>query len=143
MPSLYKIANPNTVKLEELILVEDDERPDDPMLENEVNRNLVQRSWSLGPEQASIDPSANEQYWQDLAATWNVTEAEARRRLCANCEYFNNTVEMMEAMDSIPRTAFDADGGGRGYCHKFEFICHNLRTCMAWESKDYYITAED
>ena len=29
----------------------------------------------------------------------------------------------------------DKDGGGRGYCHKFDFICHNLRTCMAWEGK--------
>jgi hypothetical protein len=30
------------------------------------------------------------------------------------------------------------DGGGRGYCHKFDFICHNLRTCQAWEKKQYY-----
>jgi hypothetical protein len=40
-------------------------------------------------------------------------------------------------MDAIPLTSFDMDGGGRGYCTKFDFICHNLRTCMAWERKDF------
>lgn len=138
MPTLYKIANPNTVKLEELVLVEDDEQPDDPALVNEINRNLVQRSWSLGPEQASIDPSANPAYWQDLAATWNVTEAEARRRLCANCEYFDNTPEAQEMMELVPFDEYDMDGGGRGICAKFDFICHNLRTCQAWERKPFY-----
>jgi len=44
---------------------------------------------------------------------------------------------MMRAMDKIPFNQLDADGGGRGYCHKFDFICHNLRACQAWERKDY------
>lgn len=143
MPSLYKIANPNTVKLEELILIEDDEQPDDPVLENEVNRSLAQRSWSLGPEQASIDPTANPEYWQDLAATWKVTEAEARRRLCANCEYFDNTPEAQEMMELVPLDEYDMNGGGRGICAKFDFICHSLRVCQAWEKKPFYKSHRD
>lgn len=110
---------------------------------NDLNMQVVKENWQLGPEKATDEPGANKEYWSKIAVAWQTSEDEARRQLCANCEYFNNTVEMMEAMDAIPRTVFDADGGGRGYCHKFEFICHNLRTCMAWESKDYYIPEED
>jgi hypothetical protein len=40
-------------------------------------------------------------------------------------------------MEDVPLDAFDMDGGGRGYCHKFDFICHNLRVCQAWERKAY------
>lgn len=94
-------------------------------------------NWHLGPEDASEDPKANKVFWKSYADVMDVTVPEARRMLCANCEYFDNTPEMMKAMDSVPFNEFDADGGGRGYCHKFDFICHNLRTCQAWERKGY------
>lgn len=105
--------------------------------ENKRNLQRVVDNWMLGPEKASPKPGANLEYWSDIAAVWGVSEPEARRQLCANCEYFENTPEMMRAMEKIPFDALDADGGGRGYCHKFDFICHNLRTCQAWERKDY------
>lgn len=101
----------------------------------------VMDDWNLGPEKASPKPGANADYWRRMAEVWGISEGEARRQLCANCEYFENTPEMMRAMEKIAFNAFDADGGGRGYCHKFDFICHNLRTCMAWERKEY--DAED
>lgn len=101
--------------------------------ENVANRDNVARNWSLGPERASVDPAANAPYWQKLAGIWQVNEAEARRRLCANCEYYDNSAEMQAAMEDIPLDAYDMDGGGRGYCTRFDFICHNLRTCQAWE----------
>jgi hypothetical protein len=44
---------------------------------------------------------------------------------------------MISQMEAIPLDKYDMDGGGRGYCHKFDFICHNLRTCQAWEGKDF------
>ena len=105
--------------------------------ENRRNLQRVLENWMLGPDKASPKPGANAPYWRGLAEVWGISEAEARRQLCANCEYFENTPEMMRAMDTIPFDRLDADGGGRGYCHKFEFICHNLRTCQAWERKDY------
>ena len=43
----------------------------------------------------------------------------------------------MEYMSVVPIDKLDEDGGGRGYCVKFEFICHNLRTCSAWEEKEF------
>ena len=83
-----------------------------------VNR-LVQ-DWRLGPATTSVDKYANKAYWSGIAKAWGISE------------------EMLKEMESIPINALDRDGGGRGWCHKFEFICHNLRTCQAWEKKDYY-----
>lgn len=104
---------------------------------NEINMQNAVENWNLGPEVASADPAANPEYWAKMADVWGINEAEARRQLCANCSYFNNTPEMMKAMEDIPQTAFDADGGGRGWCEKLDFICHNLRVCQAWERKDF------
>lgn len=104
---------------------------------NVVNTEKTIKNWKLGPEVPSEKPDSNKTYWMAMADAWNTSEAEARRQVCSNCEYFNNTVEMMEAMDAIPFNKYDESAGGRGYCHKFEFICHNLRSCMAWEAKDY------
>ena len=109
--------------------------------DNDKNMALVKAEWNLGPEKASEEPTANKEYWVKMAEVWQTSEKEARRQMCANCEYFDNTPEMMEQMDVVPFSEFDADGGGRGYCHKFDFICHNLRTCQAWERK-CYIPAE-
>jgi hypothetical protein len=105
--------------------------------ENKVNLRRVLDNWHLGPAKASPKPSANPEFWGSLSDIWGISEPEARRQLCANCGYFENTPEMMRAMEKIPFDTLDADGGGRGYCHKFDFICHNLRTCQAWGRKDY------
>jgi hypothetical protein len=104
--------------------------------ENRKNRQVVIDEWKLGPEKASVEPSANGPFWKGVAAAWDMTEKEARRRLCANCEYFQNDPMMQAKMESIPLDKFDMDGGGRGYCEKFDFICHNLRVCQAWEEDE-------
>lgn len=107
--------------------------------ENDRNMRVVVSYWNLGPAKTGVQPTENKDYWSKLALVWNITEDEARNRLCANCEYYNNTADMMAQMNSIPLNKFDLDGGGRGYCHKFDFICHNLRTCQGWESKDFVL----
>ena len=105
--------------------------------ENQTNMMQVVENWHLGPEKTSVDPKANKPFWKELATRVSVAEPEARRMFCANCEYFNNTVDKQKQMEEIPLTDFDMDGGGRGYCVKFEFICHNLRVCQAWEPKPF------
>lgn len=104
---------------------------------NEANRAIVAEYWGLGPEKASEHHDANPDFWDSFAKAMMVDTAESRRMLCANCEYFNNTTEAMALMDAVPMDAFDNDGGGRGYCEKFDFICHNLRTCRDWEPKEF------
>lgn len=105
--------------------------------ENIVNRNNVIENWNLGPEKTSVKPDGNPEYWGMLADIWEVDEEEARNRLCANCEYFDNSPARQEEMKAIPLDKYDMDGGGRGYCVKFDFICHNLRVCQAWEEKPF------
>jgi len=103
--------------------------------ENVDNRDIVAKEWNLGPEKTAGD---NTVYWEKMGKIWSVTPQVAKRQLCANCEYYDNTPDMMKQMLNINEDKYDVDGGGRGYCHKFDFICHNLRTCQAWEEKDYY-----
>lgn len=109
--------------------------------ENKLTADWLVEEWNLGPELASEDPKANSEYWQKMAKVWNVEEEQARRQLCANCEYFDDRPSTLKKLDTIPFNKMDEDGGGRGFCKKFDFICHNLRTCQAWEgegSEDEY-----
>jgi len=104
--------------------------------ENKAITEWLSEYWHLGPEIGSPKPGDNKEYWSLLAKVWAVDEAVARNRLCANCEYFVDTPKMLKAMEVIPYNTFDETGGGRGFCKKFDFICHNLRTCQAWEGDE-------
>lgn len=82
------------------------------------------------------DPANPGNFWKNLVKFWGKPEEEVANRYCANCEYFDNSPDALEAMKSVPENAFDRNGGGRGYCHKYEFICHNLRVCDSWEEAE-------
>lgn len=111
--------------------------------ENMATTMWLAEYWNLGPEVASPKPGDNKDYWAKMAKVWDVPEDVARKRLCANCEYFVDTPKMLKAMDVVPFNKFDETGGGRGYCKKFDFICHNLRVCQAWEGDDELEGEED
>ncbi len=104
-----------------------------------ANTEHTIKYWNLGPKVPSEKPDSNKEYWQKAAKIWNTNEATARSQVCANCEYYNNTPEMLRTMNKIPFNKYDENAGGRGYCHKFDFICHNLRSCSAWERKEYEV----
>ena len=104
--------------------------------ENKKNTEITIKYWNLGPLEGSPKPGENKEYWVKMAEIWGVEEDQARRQMCANCEYFDNSPERMEVMDAVPFNDFDVNGGGRGYCTEFNFICHNLRTCQEWEAKE-------
>ena len=114
------------------------EKPFITAAENKKNTQTVIDDWMLGPEDPSNEPTANKTYWVKLAGAMQVDEKEARRRRCSNCEYYNNTPMMQAKMERIPRNDFDTDAGFRGYCTKFDFICHDLRSCQAWEKAPFY-----
>jgi hypothetical protein len=103
--------------------------------ENAINRQHVMDLWRLGPLVASVLPTVNEEYWNTMAEVWDVPTDIARTQLRANCEYYDNTSSMLIDLSAIPLDSLDLDGGGRGFCERFDFICHNLRTCQAWEDK--------
>jgi hypothetical protein len=101
--------------------------------ENKKNTQTVIDDWMLGPQNPSNEPTANKDYWVSLGDAMQVDEKEARRRRCSNCEYYDNSTMMQAKMEKIPRNDWDKDAGFRGYCNKFDFICHDLRACQAWE----------
>lgn len=114
------------------------EKPFITAAENKKNTQTVIDDWMLGPDKPSNEPTANKTYWVALGKAMQVDEKEARRRRCSNCEYYNNTPLMQAKMDKIPRNELDTDAGFRGYCHKFDFICHDMRSCQAWEKAPFY-----
>jgi hypothetical protein len=105
--------------------------------ENKKNTQVVIEDWMLGPESPSNEPGANKPYWMKLAKAMQVDEKEARRRRCSNCEYYDNSTMMQAKMERIPQNDWDEGAGYRGYCHKFEFICHDMRSCQAWEEREF------
>ena len=121
-------------------LSSDDEMEPISKEENKKNRDHCAKYWALGPAKTA---GPNTEYWKEMAIRWKVKPEEAKRQLCANCEYFDDTPDMMKMMENVPQDAMDKDGGGRGYCEKWKFICHSLRTCMVWEGKEESESEED
>lgn len=100
---------------------------------NDAMMKALMETRHLGAE----DPENPKDFWVKIAEFWNMPEEEAMDRRCGNCEYFDNTLAAKKAMKVIPVTEFDKKGGERGYCHKYTFICHDLRVCDQWEEKEY------
>ena len=98
--------------------------------ENAKTRTFLMENWNLGPAKTA---QPNMDYWRTLSKVWRIAPEQAKRNLCANCEYFNDSPDMLAKMESVPEDQYDKDGGGRGWCSKFNFICHHQRTCQAWE----------
>lgn len=113
------------------------EKPFPSTSENKRNTLMVIQDWMLGPEQPSNERGANAEYWRGLAKAMQVDEAEARRRRCSNCEYYDNTPGTQLKMERIPWNQWDVGAGFRGFCTKFSFVCHDLRSCQAWEEKEF------
>jgi hypothetical protein len=105
--------------------------------ENKKNTQVVIDDWMLGPENPSNEPTSNKTYWLAIGKAMQVDEKEARRRRCSNCEYYDNSTMTQAKMERIPRNDWDTDAGFRGYCNKFDFICHDLRSCQAWEEREF------
>ena len=101
--------------------------------ENKRNTKNVLDNWMLGPESPSLDKSENKDYYKKIAKAWGIEESEARHRMCGNCEYFKNCPGTQAKMEKIPLTDMDEGAGARGYCKKFDFICHGMRLCQAWD----------
>lgn len=106
-----------------------------------ANTEKAVANWNLGP--AVVD-QPNDPYWQKAAQVSSVSVQEAKRRICANCEYYDNTPARLAELEAVPLNRFDIYNAQahRGYCHKLHIICHTTRSCQAWEEKDYEIPDE-
>jgi hypothetical protein len=99
---------------------------------NDTMTKALMETRHLGPK----DPANEGDFWIKLVEFWGLPEEETANRFCANCEYFDNSPKALEAMKVVPENDFDRNGGGRGFCQKYEFICHNLRVCESWEEAE-------
>ena len=79
---------------------------------NEKIRDTLMETQMLGPENTQ---EANTEYWRGLANVWRISPDQAKRRLCANCEYFDDAPETLEAMEVVPQDEFDKDEIGRAH----------------------------
>ena len=104
--------------------------------ENNANTDNAINNYSLGPMNPS---SPSKDYWSKMAKMFKVSPDEVKRQRCGNCEYYENTPDMLEQMEAIPLNKYDLYDGQaqRGYCHKLDFICHNSRLCSVWEAKEF------
>ena len=105
--------------------------------ENKKNTQVVINNWMLGPEKPSNERGANPEYWAALGKAMQCDETEARRRRCSLCEYYDNSTMTQAKMEKIPTNQWDTDAGYRGYCTKFSFICHDMRSCQAFEEREF------
>lgn len=105
--------------------------------ENKKSTKIVIDDWMLGPENPSNEPDANKTFWVAVGKAMQVDETEARRRRCSNCEYYDNSTLTQAKMERIPRNQWDDNAGFRGFCTKFEFVCHDLRVCQAWDEHEF------
>ena len=105
--------------------------------ENKKNTAMVIKDWMLGPKNPSNERDANPEYWIALGKAMQCDEAEARRRRCSLCSYYDNSTMTQAKMDKIPWNQWDVNSGFRGYCTKFDFICHDLRSCQAFEEREF------
>ena len=114
-----------------------------PLQNNKLNiKNHLKtiKLYGLGP----VDPRIpNTQFWRDKAERWDVTEGDARGRLCANCEHYLQTTKILDCIDSTQAKDFktsmvdpsivDIESKPVAYCMLYEITCSPTRTCDSQE----------
>ena len=104
---------------------------------NLINHRYAVEVARLGPP----DPSQpSDEYWSEMARRWEVGEADARTRLCSNCEHYIYTDKVQECMrihdnitpDMVGPGWVDTNDSG-GWCNLYNITCTAHRTCVDWE----------
>ena len=110
-----------------------------PLQNNALNIKNHKRTiklFGLGP----ADPrQPNDKFWKDKAERWQVSEGDARGRLCANCEHYIMTSDILDCIEEGPAKNFktsmvdpklvDIESQPQAYCSLYEITCSPLRTC--------------
>ena len=103
---------------------------------NIKNHKKTIKLHGLGP----ADPrQLNDAFWKDKAKRWNISEGDARSRLCANCEHYIQTSDILECIEEGPAKKFktsmvdpslvNIESQPQAYCSLYEITCSPLRTC--------------
>ena len=103
---------------------------------------MVGMSLMLGevPEVSNENKKRAEEYWMygadtaELANAWGKSLAMAELKTCGNCEYFDNRMQTLKALNLE---------AGMGACTKFKFACSQEKSCQGWDSPDKHMMEED
>ena len=79
----------------------------------------------------------NDEYWKAKAEMFKGDVESAKKALCGNCAFFNQTKAILdciaEGIGGSTKEEWDTiDAGDLGYCEAFDFKCASKRTCDAW-----------
>jgi hypothetical protein len=111
-----------------------------PAATGDLTLNLRNRGRAIDKaDYGPMNPNEpNDQYWQRMAARWDVPADEARTMRCGNCGAFNQTSRMLACIenglsDDRNEDAMEVvEAGDLGFCEIFDFKCAAARTCSAW-----------
>ena len=103
---------------------------------NIKNHKKTIKLHGLGP----ADPrQPNNAFWKDKAERWDMTEGDARSRLCANCEHYIQTSDILNCIEEgqaknfktsmVDPSLVDIESQPQAYCSLYEITCSPLRTC--------------
>lgn len=96
---------------------------------------MLGMSLMLG-EAPEVDPKNRdraEKYWMygasaaELGEAWGKSADMASLKTCANCEYFDNRMQTLKALNIE---------SGTGACTKFKFVCSQEKACQGWDCKE-------
>lgn len=92
----------------------------------------------LGPGDPTVP---NHEFWQAKAQKWNVSEGDARGRLCSNCRFYVNASFIKDCIDAYPVKDLkasalplnpkwkDIESKPQAYCVLLDITCSPVRTC--------------
>lgn len=105
---------------------------------NATNHLKAIKDYGLGP----ADPrQPNNEFWKDKAKKWEVTEGDARGRLCCNCEHYLETSDIKKCIEDGPAKGLkasmlpltpkwaDIESKPTAYCMLLDITCSPTRTC--------------
>jgi hypothetical protein len=101
---------------------------------NLKNRQNAIETANYGP----LNPNEpNEDYWTKKANMFQGDVKSAKKALCGNCVFFNQTKAILDCIaEGIGGDKKDEwaiiDAGQLGLCEAFDFKCAAKRTCDAW-----------
>ena len=107
----------------------------------DIKKNLSNRQVAIDTAHyGPLDPNLpNEDYWTAKAKQFNTSVEEAKKALCANCGFFNQTKSILDCIakgigegKGEPDPYDTIEAGDVGYCEAFDFKCAGKRTCDAW-----------
>lgn len=110
-----------------------------PPATHDIPTNLKNRQKCI--DDANYGPlnpnEPNEDYWKAKADMFKGDVESAKKALCANCSFFNQTKAILdciaEGIGGTQKEEWDTiDAGDLGYCEAFDFKCASARTCDAW-----------